>query len=108
MRDFPIAAKPVRTPYGTVYRGERHEIVHVTVTPENVNQVLWKDLDLLSIDIDGRDLEVWKAVEQTPSVVIIESNDFASTKSAIVEYGKTRGYRFVVKTGVNVILKHEA
>lgn len=109
LKDFPVqGARREKTPYGYVYRGfEDHEIVHATVTPENVNQVLWPDLDLLSIDIDGPDLEVWRAIVQCPAVVIIESNDTTSTKSDIVKLGKERGYRFVAKTGVNVILKHE-
>ena len=109
LKDFPIRGMK-RKPevYGSVYWGEgRHEIVHCTVTPENVNQVLWPDLDLLCIDIDGRDLDVWKSVVQRPSVVVIESNDSTSTKNDIVSFSETRGYRFVVKTGVNVILKHE-
>ena len=44
------------------------------VTAENVNQVVPPDVALLSIDIDGPDYWVWKALEHRPAVVVIEYN----------------------------------
>jgi hypothetical protein len=49
------------------------------VNAENVNQVLSGDsvpktFDLLSIDIDGVDYWVWKAIKYRPRVVVIEYN----------------------------------
>ena len=50
------------------------------VTAENVDETLFrlcatKTIDLLSIDIDGNDYWVWKAIESvTPRVVVVEYN----------------------------------
>lgn len=55
--------------------------VHVTVTPENINDLLVKawvptNLDLLSIDIDGMDYHVWAAMDiHRPKFVVIEVTD---------------------------------
>ena len=95
-----------------------HEVVHATVTPENVNEILAPNLDLLSIDIDGDDYYVWKAVKQTPKIVIIETNP--KKKSGVQELrhegdyegcsvetmtklGKEKGYNLYGKTGVNLV-----
>jgi hypothetical protein len=43
------------------------------VTPDNVNQLV-PSVDVLSIDIDGMDYEVWKAYDKKPAIVIIEVN----------------------------------
>jgi len=49
------------------------------ITAENVNDVLKKhnvpdEFDLLSIDVDGNDYWVWKALNYHPRVVVIEFN----------------------------------
>jgi len=49
------------------------------VTAENVNELFAKyhvspEFDLLSIDIDGNDYWVWKALDYRPRVVVIEYN----------------------------------
>ena len=49
------------------------------VTRENINSLFEKydvpkSFDLLSVDIDGNDLWVWKAIEYDPRVVVIEYN----------------------------------
>lgn len=49
------------------------------ITAENINAIFEKykvpqDLDLLSIDIDGNDYWVWKALTWRPRVVVIEIN----------------------------------
>ena len=51
------------------------------ITAENINQLFTKynvpnEFDLLSIDIDGNDFWVWKAIDATfsPRVVVIETN----------------------------------
>ncbi len=45
------------------------------VTIENVDELVGaRDLDLLSIDVDGNDYHLWEAVKSRPRVVVIEYN----------------------------------
>lgn len=58
---------------------ENEQIKRHLVTAENVNDLFAlhnvpHDLDLLSIDIDGNDYWVWKALRWQPRVVVIECN----------------------------------
>lgn len=57
------------------------------ITPENVNDIFKKYniplyFDLLSIDIDGNDYWVWKAINYRPRVLIIEFNPLISANKA--------------------------
>lgn len=52
-------------------------VMHAYITPGNVNQHI-PDCDLLSIDIDGNDYNVWDAYNGKPSIVIIEINSSIS------------------------------
>jgi hypothetical protein len=69
------------------------KIVHCLVTVENINRVLRDngiqgEIDLLSIDIDGNDYWVWKAITAiNPRVVVIEYNaSLGYEKSLAVGY----------------------
>lgn len=101
-----------------------------TITAENINSLFEKSgvpryFDILSIDIDGNDYWVWKAIDDTrfkPRVVIIEFNcNFPIYQSKTIEYnpdheydrtkyygaslaalyklGKSKGYSLVYHTG---------
>ena len=109
--------------------GCKHQLVHATVTPENINSLLAPDLDLLSIDVDGNDYYLFEALNQSPKIVVIETNpkrsegvqelneilrnDFASRAKRgcsvpkMLELGASKGYRLHQKTGVNLIFVHE-
>jgi hypothetical protein len=71
----------------------RVRVVRTFVTAENINDVLAEngmtgDVDLLSIDIDGNDFWVWKAITAIrPRVVAIEYNaSFGPAEALTVEY----------------------
>ena len=72
-----------------------------TVTPDNVNQVIEKagfsgNIGLLSIDVDGADYWIWKALSVVqPAVVVIECRTCWGLVNAVVPYGanqETGGY----------------
>lgn len=50
------------------------------VTAENINALIPADLDLLSIDVDGNDYWLWKALETRPGLVVIEYNPRAHNR----------------------------
>jgi hypothetical protein len=62
------------------------------ITRENINELFDKYavpqiFDLLSIDIDGNDYWVWKEINRTPNVVIIEYNsNFSHDEAVTLEY----------------------
>lgn len=89
LRDFPVARYPNVT------------IVRRLVTAQNVNEFLWDDLDLLSIDIDGPDADVWEAITTRPHVLVIEAVEVNRPK--IIEVSEKRGYRLHAETGPNLI-----
>ena len=71
-------------------------VTHAMVTAENINEIFEKGgvpriYDLLSIDIDGNDFWVWKAIDELKyraRVVIIEynSNFYDLSKSVAIKY----------------------
>lgn len=109
------------------------QVMHSFVTAENINEVLLTGLGentevaLMSIDIDGNDFWIWKAIEAVaPAVVVIEYNAkfppplslvqeyrpdhiwngtdyFGASIEALARLGKQKGYQLVGCniTGVN-------
>lgn len=74
-------------------RAPKVKIVHCFVTAENINQLILEngirgEIDLLSIDIDGNDYWIWKAISAiNPRVVVMEYNaSFGSDKSLTMKY----------------------
>ncbi len=98
-------------------------VVCSMVTPQNIESLLEQAgvpaaFDLLSIDIDGQDYYVWRAIERfRPRVVVIEYNaglapgralvepagrgpwdrtdHFGASIEALTALGRSKGYRFV-------------
>lgn len=83
-------------------------VAQASITAENINQVFADagvphTFDLLSIDIDGNDLWVWKALDFCPRVVIVEYNPRWSTKkSRVVRYDPDRTWDGTVYYGASV------
>ena len=76
----PLAAQSIRDGFAGAFTAGQLTLVESFVTEENIEQLLRKagvpeDLDLLSIDIDGNDYWVWKAIGAfRPRAVVIEYN----------------------------------
>jgi len=102
----------------------RLSVHHAFVHRENINDLIQtlalpRDLDLLSIDIDGNDYHVWDAITTIdPRVVVIEynakfrppmrwvmnydpahrwdgSDQFGASLEAVTDLGRRKGYRLV-------------
>lgn len=96
------------------------------ITAENVNDLVRGPIGILSIDIDGNDYWIWKALKADPDVICIEYNpwfgpneswtiryspenkwdhtdNYGASLTALYELGKSRGYQLVGcdSTGVN-------
>jgi hypothetical protein len=76
----------------TTSANPRIEIRREFVTAENVERLfdvygVPAAFDLLSVDIDGNDLWVWKAIKRRPRVVVIETNSHVSPRlSRVLPY----------------------
>lgn len=74
-------------------KGVNLRFVEGEITPGNINELLLKtgikkDIGLLSVDIDGNDYWIWKAVEViSPRIVVIESKVEFGLHDVIVPYG---------------------
>jgi hypothetical protein len=94
------------------------------VTPENVNCLIPSDVSVLSIDVDGNDYHIWKALKHKPDIVIIEIDIHAEGISEyrdveyhkglfkkglstgpdpMIELGKEKGYKLYARESVNLI-----
>jgi len=91
-------------------------VCQVRLTAENVNDVFaahtiagWfesysipEDFDLLSIDVDGNDWHIWRALKYTPRVVIIEYNaNFDREQRRILEYHPDNAWQGDVAYGAS-------
>jgi hypothetical protein len=112
---------------------EHPAIIQERITAENINEVLEKynvpdKPDLLSLDIDGMDYWIWKALKMKPRVVIIEYNSqresgvweydpeyrmgekpipgyylqYGASKDEMVKLGKEKGYKLYYANSDNL------
>lgn len=107
------------------------EVVMALITAENINQLFKanrvpEDVGIMSIDLDGNDYWIWKAIKLNPAFVIVEYNPIwgGETRKAIkynpehawdktVYYGasrqafrrlaRERGYVGILDTNLNLI-----
>jgi hypothetical protein len=87
------------------------------ITPQNVNQYVLPNIDLLSIDIDGNDYNVWKSYQGIPDIVVIEINSDHDDKCyffgagtsyrPMVDLGIAKGYFLVCHTGNLIFVRKE-
>jgi hypothetical protein len=80
------------------------------VTPEKVNLIVRDPLDFLSMDTDGSDYPIWKALKAKPTVVCIEyCAEFGAPLHLMKILGESKGYEFVgvSASGVNAFFVHK-
>jgi hypothetical protein len=115
-----------------------YKIAKEFITAGNINTLLAKynvpaDLAILSIDVDGQDYWIWKALEEKyrPEIVIIEMNPnfgpdeiktvkpdtkfvwdgtkyYGASLGALVKLGHAKGYQLVYANGVNAFFVDRA
>ena len=61
---------------------------HRAVTPQNVNELLPAEIDILSIDVDGMDILIWDAYAGKAKVVVIEINSSLDPMSTVQDYAR--------------------
>jgi hypothetical protein len=83
-----------------------------------------QDFDLLSIDVDSYDYQIWKSLKKyKPKLVIIEINSFVNPNNAnhihqpevyeltgfrpMFNLAKDKGYRFVIHTGNMIFVRED-
>jgi predicted SAM-dependent methyltransferase len=110
---------------------EHPAVIKEKITPENVNEVFKKLLvpqkpDLVSIDIDGMDYWVWKALKYQPRVILIEYNplrksgvqeykedwiwtedtpEYGASKEEMIKLGKVKGYKLIAENEENLFFE---
>lgn len=78
---------------GKITTGTNIQFIHSVVTVDNIDQLIRQagmegKIGLLSIDIDGNDYWIWKAIEQLqPRIVVIEAKVEFGFRDVIVPYG---------------------
>jgi hypothetical protein len=79
------------------YKNNKIKFVKSFVEPETINKLLSelcieKEIGLLSIDIDGNDYWIWKAIEVIkPAIVVVEAKIEFGVMDVIVPYRKMHG-----------------
>lgn len=98
------------------------DVVRLEITPENINEHISGEFDLGVIDVDGRDYELFEALECRPRVMCVEFNPYmegdyipppgpvtdcmGATLHPIVWLGERKGYQHVATTYCNVLFVH--
>lgn len=94
-------------------------IIKAFVTPENINSLIPVPIDVLSLDFDGNDYNIWKAYTGSAKIVIIEINssldpdedhftpEDGSNFSMMNKLAKSKGYELLIHTGNNIYVQKE-
>jgi FkbM family methyltransferase len=98
-----------------IYKGRNNvkEVIRVKLIPINnvLKNYFAKGLDLLSIDVEGLDLEILSTIDfsiVTPKVICAETKvGLNNNASAIADFLATKGYRLYSQTPINGIFVHQ-
>jgi hypothetical protein len=75
------------------------EVKNEMVTASNVNDLLFMHIDVLSMDTDGPDAEIWAAYKGLPDIVVIEINSSLDPEKDFFSYDTGSNYSFMKKLG---------
>jgi hypothetical protein len=75
-------------------------ITKVEITPDNVNYII-RDCEVLSIDIDNNDYNVWAAYNESPDIVIIEVNSSVPPPIEMIPTGSGSSYMSMLHLGLS-------
>jgi hypothetical protein len=53
---------------------KRVKLLQDWITPNNVNEVVNGEVGFISLDVDGQDYYIWKAMKCRPQIIVIEFN----------------------------------
>lgn len=93
-------------------------IIDAFIAPENVNELIG-DCDVLSVDVDGTDWQIWEAYKGTPAIVIIEINssikpperhvskERGASYWSMLELGLNKGYFLLCHTGNFILILND-
>lgn len=81
--------------------GKDIELYFGPVTVENVNDLVPHDINLLSIDTDNEDYNLWNAYKGQPDVVVIEINSGIPPDEIVVPGNRGASYRAMVMLGIS-------
>lgn len=81
--------------------GKDVELFFGPVTPQNVNELIPNDLDLLSIDVDNDDFNIWNAYRGKPAVVVIEVNSSIAPPEIVIPGTRGASYSAMVMLGLS-------
>ncbi len=79
------------------------------ITAENINKILDKHnvpdkIDLLSIDVDGNDLHIWRAIKRSARAVVIEYNPgFGPDESKTIRYNPSHTFNQTSYYGASLL-----
>jgi hypothetical protein len=94
----------------------------VEVTPENVAGLTDWYVNFVDLDVDGPELQIWRAMPSLPWLVLAEIDPLdplgvmrehsaqkrLSSFSSMVACGESKGYRLIAYTGLNCLFALEA
>lgn len=99
-------------------KGLQCVVINSMVTPANVNQILPFEIEVLSIDTDGKnDYETWKEYSGSAKIVVVEINssidplinylDEGANYRTMYELGVMKGYFLLCHTGNLIFVRKD-
>jgi hypothetical protein len=118
-----IESDPALAARAEEHAGQAVEVLNETVTADNLDGFIdGRQVDFMSIDVDGTDYQIWAGLEARPRVVCIEYNAsippsisirqgddrsrLGASALALHELGLEKGYHLVDVTKGNLIFVH--